>query len=341
VSTNVEWTNIFAKFTTVDDQFIRAVIPYKKTLTAKYEMPNVKAVGYMDPNYVSEDFPYVSYKLILTNKATEEGNKIKCIKIIAPSAITNIMSVTNLSGLAISISNYRTNLYIYYQDGLNIGQGEVIVFTGYDNISGNTNYLDYWQVYVYNTTDGTKERKISTINDGLLLNIMNYNYIFNAYLDLQNSIGSGNLYYSTYETNKFRIKVDNVSSAGNNIKLFKLNIPNVYVTNTIVFNTSKSNINYYISNNSLWIDCVSNKIGSGQSITFDITILDNIKYYETNITWELYAVFDRSYSENYIHATIPLGRSMNINYIMPDPSIVYNLYPTEVYLKRSNFVLHV
>jgi len=311
------------------------------SLTIKFINPVAVAVGYTTPNSVSHDFDYLSYSLFVKNNGVS-GNDILRLIVKSPSFITNVNDAVSVKGGICEISNNNI-LVVYYTNigGLLSGDTDVISFTGYDNVDYPAETFGSWLVYADNTLDGNGISQAGVYGTGSYnLEVKNPGYQAMVYIEASNSVSvyDKNKIYTTVETNVLYFYVNNTGISGNNIQKLKIQIPDIDTilsTNYVDVTNIASYSTIGISNGCIWITYESNlQVNAGDVIT--IKIVDLVKHYETDTTWNAEVAFDTS-AGKFRSTTLRPGKSLKISYIAPLPSGMFSISPVEVYYNLKYF----
>jgi len=321
----------------------------KESYTAMiaFNNPVVAAQVNVAPSVVWQDFPGTNYTIMITNIG-DVGNDIKWVRIFSPSFITNITSVVSAKGGTVFI--YPEEVDIYYTN-VTFGAGEydTISFVGLDNVES-SEVSAPWTIKVNNTLQASLEQTVGVIPGGsLILTIKRPPYQVNYFLEFTNSVNSlqRTKMYATDETNYILLKVNNTGSTGNDITAVRLVIPSIYaggdellITNGMVASSSRSGAVVAISNDSIWVDYSANPLLPMESDQLLITLRDRIDHFETNLSWTMYAALNTT-ANTYKPASVQVGQSATLSYVMPSPQAYVMLTPSEVYNERKLFWLGV
>ncbi len=318
---------------------------YSKSIT--FNNPIASGLAYIEPNTVSQDFPTNSFKIHIKNSG-EVDNNILMMAVAIPPAITNLTSISSL--VKGGTCYYKPGLLlVYYTNGvqrMNSAETDVVQFIGADNIT-NTEVAQAWTVYVDNTTNTNillMQTAVALGGKSLALNIVKPDYNPFIYITASNSISQFDLntVYSTFTTNFFYFEIWNQSGTGNRITFAKIKIPGIgTVLNTnwvSVTSMNKTIPAAVVSNGYIWLNYTSDKIFPGQYDKVLIKIRDTVLHSETSINWSADVAFDSTFNQ-YKPASQMAGKSLTINYKMPQPSVSVTKTPGEIYLNRPNLAI--
>ncbi len=311
-----------------------------KSNTLVFEDPDPQGEGYVTPSYVAQDMLSNRFTFYLTNKGIL-GNHIYAARILVPSFMTNlsVVSSTLVPGSQIVISG-GTNVVIYYTNTiLSNGLSDVITFYAQDDISPVTNDVisGAWKFQIDNTVNLSGFGDVLlTLNKSTNVAVVKPAYLTRVSVEATNSVStfSPNTVYSTVDTNYFKFVLENRSgnsySITSSVTRAKITLPALLDLTTLkVTNLAWQGVTNYRVGQDLYL-VYTNPMPSYTNDTVFLTVVDQVGTENTNFDWSAEVAYD-STMNLFKSASLAVGKSLNIAYVMPVASAQAAMSPNSLW----------
>jgi len=303
-------------------------------------LPPATALAFLVPEYLYVDKTVETYTISISNNGIP-GNHIRLVTVEPPAFITNIDSVTNTGpGFNSWFDSAENLLYIHYtNERLEVGSGDTISFSGYDNAITSSGSAEAWTVKVANVSN-TNSLNVATVPFGNTLSTEVIFPTFRAEYQVSPTTVS-----SAMSSNVFTLFVENRSPQtgleDSYITSSRIKIPaGIFVTNSAYMSTTVGS-SISISNDYIVINYPGNGIAPKDNDQITIGFSDILSEGETNVDWNVDIVF--STVSGYTNAVLAANQTNRLDFIMPVPAAVVKLVENDIYTTtgRASLVYNI
>jgi len=296
----------------------------------KFYLPPSKVWAKLVPNDVYYDIVSTPMRVELTNYG-EKYNDVYWAKIFLPPVVTNVTILSNKIPANLSYIPAENSIFVNYSvSNTNIPSTkyDVVYFIGHDNqdLPGyvtniTVNVANYpSNVYYTNATE--------KVADDLEYNVVVPPYQI-TYRVEPNDVPSFVNDFVTY-----KVFVDNIGNAGNNLERLEIVYPSILVTNTMSISTTYTNPTISIVSDRIVIDYTGKELPPGTNDIITIVAKDNWLYGETNVYFYAKAMFNTSLGQ-IVNGKVSGGTNL-VRFLDSPPYVYAKLEYNEVYYSNPN-----
>jgi len=296
----------------------------------KFYLPPSKVWAKLVLNDVYYDIVSTPMRVELTNYG-EKYNDVYWAKIFLPPVVTNVTILSNKIPANLSYIPAENSIFVNYSvSNTNIPSTsyDVVYFIGHDNqdLPGyvtniTVNVANYpSNIYYTNATE--------KVADDLKYNVVVPPYQI-TYRVEPNDVPSFVNDFVTY-----KVFVDNIGNAGNNLERLEIIYPSVLVTNDMNISTTYTNPTISIVSDRIVIDYTGKELPPGTNDIVTIVAKDNWLYGETNVYFYAKAKFNTSLGQ-IVNGKVSGGTNL-VRFLDSPPYVYAKLEYNEVYYSNPN-----